>query len=80
MTGAAFNSLPVCARCGADLAKVPFTMSRFNTDDICLECVDKEKAHPAYQAAYEAEVAEVRKGNYNFAGIGCPTKLYINRK
>jgi hypothetical protein len=45
-------------------------MSWFNTDCICKECDEKEKAHPRYKEAKEAELEQVKKGNYNFEGIG----------
>ena len=56
-----------CDRCGAELTVR--TMSRFNTDCICLKCADAEKHDPEYQRAVDAELAEIRKGNYNFKGI-----------
>lgn len=67
-----FNS-NVCMRCHkpSDI----FTMSRFNTDRICLDCQKKEKAHKDYQKAVEAEAEQVRRGNYNFIGIGKPADL-----
>ena len=46
------------------------TMSRFNTDCLCPACAEAEKYHPRYREAVEAELAEIRKGNYNFKGIG----------
>ena len=45
-------------------------MSRFNTDCICMACAEAETRHPDYQKAVEAELAEIRKGNRNFEGIG----------
>ena len=51
------------------------TMSRFNTQLICMECLDKEQKHPKYKEAAEAEEAAVRAGNRNFAGIGKPADL-----
>jgi len=50
-------------------------MSRFNTDICCPYCIDKERAHPKYKEAADAELAEVKKGNYNFKGIGKPADL-----
>lgn len=50
-------------------------MSMFNTDRICMECKSKEKAHPAYKDAVEADHAAIRAGNYNFDGIGLPKDL-----
>ena len=51
------------------------TVSRFNTQEICMDCVKKEKAHPNYENARTREMEEVRKGNYNFEGIGKPVDL-----
>lgn len=45
-------------------------MSMFNTEILCLECKEKEKTHPRYAQAVEAEHSEVVKGNYTFGGIG----------
>ena len=58
-----------CDRCGKSLdgGRV---MSRFNTDCLCMECAEKEKDRPGYKKAVEAEIKEMRKGNYNFKGIG----------
>lgn len=50
--------------------------SKFNTEDICIPCKEREEAHPQYAAADEAETAAVRAGNYNFQGVGCPADLY----
>jgi hypothetical protein len=62
-----------CARCGAtDRALI---MSVFNTDVICLDCKDKERLHPAYRAAADAEIAAVKAGDYNFPGVGKPVDL-----
>lgn len=62
-----------CCRCGDKSSAM--TMSRFNTDWICLECEKKERQHPDYKRASEAELAAVRRGDYNFEGIGKPTDL-----
>ena len=51
------------------------TGSYFNTQIICGECDDKERAHPDFILAHEIESAEVAKGNYNFPGIGLPADL-----
>ena len=45
-------------------------MSMFNEDCICMKCKDEETKDTNYEKAREAEAAEVRKGNYNFKGIG----------
>lgn len=62
-----------CARCEQD--KGAFIMSRFNLDKICMKCQEKEKAHPDYQKAADAELKEVQAGNMNFVGIGKPVDL-----
>ena len=62
-----------CHRCGT--ATTTSIMSRFDTDQICIDCEDKEKAHPDYQRAADAELAETRAGNLNFPGIGKPSDL-----
>lgn len=68
-----FFDAQTCDRChGPLLAR---TMSRFNTDTICLPCQTKEKAHPDYPKAAAAELEAVKQGNYNFGGIGKPSDL-----
>ena len=62
-----------CDRCGGSLDGGR-TMSRFNTDCLCIGCAEAERQHPDYQKAVEADLAEIRKGNYNFKGIGYQTK------
>jgi hypothetical protein len=51
------------------------TVSMFNTQEICMDCSTKEKAHSAYENAKRVEAEEVRKGNYNFEGVGKPLDL-----
>ena len=58
-----------CDRCGGSL-DAGRTMSRFDTSCLCIRCAEAEKNHPDYQKAVEAELAGIRKGNYNFKGIG----------
>ena len=41
---------------------------RFNTDTLCMKCAEEERQHPDY------ELAAVRAGNRNFAGLGWPGK------
>jgi hypothetical protein len=52
-----------------------YVMSRFNTDMLCDACEKKEKDHPKYKAARDAEDAAVRAGDYNFPGVGKPDDL-----
>ena len=49
-------------RCGGSLDGGR-TMSRFNTDCLCMRCAEAERHHPDYQKAVEAELAEIRNGN-----------------
>lgn len=58
-----------CDRCRSDL-NAGRTMSMFNEDCICMDCKDKESKDPRYKEARDAEAREVKKGNYNFKGIG----------
>ena len=44
-------------------------MSRFNTACLCMECSKKEEEEPDYKEAVEAEISEIKKGNYNYKGI-----------
>lgn len=62
-----------CDRCGKDTIQT--TMSFFNTDTICMECDDLERAHPLFEVAHRVETEEVMRGNYNFEGIGLPNDL-----
>ena len=50
-------------------------VSMFNTQEICMDCATKEKAHSEYENARKREAEEVRKGNYNYEGIGKPVDL-----
>jgi hypothetical protein len=45
-------------------------MSKFNTDLICEACVDEERRHPDYDKAAQAEIEAIKRGDYNFPGIG----------
>ena len=62
-----------CARCGKDAGA--YTMSRFNTEMCCFDCIDKEKRHLKYEEAEAAEQAAVDRGDFNFPGIGKPEDL-----
>ena len=59
-----------CERCGADLGRVASTMSRFNTQTICLPCSEDEREAPGYIAAATAETTAVQQGDMNFPGVG----------
>jgi len=58
-----------CDRCGGDINNGRI-MSMYNTDCLCLKCKDAETRREDYREAVEADQAEIRKGNYNFKGIG----------
>ncbi len=64
-----FFSKKVCDRCGRSLDNGR-TMSMFNEDCICLQCKKEETKRPDYKSAVEADMAEIKKGNYNFPGVG----------
>ena len=63
----------ICHLCGQKT--ISQSMSFFNTDMCCSDCLDKEKKHPKYQEARDAEEAAVRRGETNFPGIGKPEDL-----
>ena len=67
-----FFSQDRCDRYGGELKGR--TMSRFNTDSICIKCAEEERPPPDYQKAADAELAAVRHGDMNFPGIGWPGK------
>lgn len=62
-----------CQRCRKETAIS--IMSKFNTQQICPECEKLEKGHASYKRASDAEMAAVRRGDYNFPGIGKPVDL-----
>lgn len=62
-----------CDRCGRET--LVLTMSIFNTEMICMTCEQKEMEHPEYRKAKDVELEQVRRGNYNYPGIGKPKDL-----
>jgi hypothetical protein len=50
-------------------------MSMFNTQLICMDCKSKERAHPDYKRAADAEHQQVVNGNRNYKGVGKPADL-----
>lgn len=60
--------MTVCQRCGTKTNIT--TMSMYNAQVICMECKEAEGKRPDYRKAVEADEAEIRRGNYNFRGIG----------
>lgn len=63
-----FFTQKTCDRCGGKLNKGRI-MSMFNLECICIKCKEKERQCPDYKKAADAELAEVKKGNYNYRGI-----------
>ncbi len=63
-----FLTQKFCDRCGKDLESGRI-MSMFNTDCICLKCSEAEKKDKDYRKALDADIAEIRKGNYNYKGL-----------
>lgn len=58
-----------CDRCYGPLTGGR-TMSMFNEDCICMKCAEEERKRSDYKKAVQADIEEVKKGNYNFKGIG----------
>ena len=58
-----------CDRCHRPLTGGR-TMSMFNTDCICMDCAKAERDRDDYGRARDAEAEQVRKGNWNYGGIG----------
>jgi hypothetical protein len=46
----------------------------YNEEVICMSCKDAEKKRSDYKQAHDADVAEIKKGNYNYEGIGLNDK------
>ena len=57
-----------CQRCFEETSS--YIMSMYSTRLICLVCKNKEEVRPDYKDAVDADVAEIKKGNFNFKGIG----------
>jgi len=49
-------------------------MSMYNEDVICMSCKESEKKRDDYKKAVDADIAEIKKGNYNYEGIGYKTR------
>jgi len=64
---------PTCARCRRPADAT--ILSMFNTEEICLDCQEREEQHPRYEEARRAEAEAVRRGELNFPGVGKPEDL-----
>lgn len=58
-----------CERCNQPTNGITI-MSMFNEQIICLKCKEKEKKRGDYDKAVQADIEEIKKGNFNFKGIG----------
>ena len=68
-----FFTTKKCDRCGGSL-EAGRMMSRFNEETLCMKCIEEERKQPDYEKAAAAELEAVRRGDYNFPGIGWPGK------
>jgi len=57
-----------CQQCFEETSA--YIMSMYSTTLICMECKDKEERRSDYKDAVDADIAEIKKGNLNFEGIG----------
>jgi len=64
-----FFTQKFCDRCGKPLTGGRI-MSMFNTDCICMECSKQERKRSDFENARKTDEEQIRKGNYNFKGIG----------
>lgn len=58
-----------CERCDQPTNGITI-MSMYNEQIICRTCKDNERKREDYSKAVEADNEEIRKGNFNFKGIG----------
>lgn len=59
----------LCDRCG-EPTNGSTIMSMFNEDIICQTCKEKEKERDDYKSASDADNEEIKRGNFNYKGIG----------
>lgn len=64
-----FFTQKYCDRCGNEL-KGGRIMSMYNNDCICMECKKEETQRIDYKDAVDADNEQIKRGNYNFKGIG----------
>ena len=64
-----FFTQKTCDRCHGSLEGGRI-MSMYNDDCICLKCKEEERKRADYQAAVQADHEAIRRGDYNFPGIG----------
>ncbi len=59
-----------CQRCSEK--SYSYTMSMYSTALVCGRCWNKEREREDYGKAVEADENEIRKGNFNYKGVGEP--------
>lgn len=64
-----------CDRCGEENSV--FKMSKLNTDNLCMKCIEKERSHSRYEEAAKAEHQAVVNGDYNYPGLLYGEKIKI---
>ncbi len=64
-----FFTQKYCDRCGKSLDGGRI-MSMFNEDCICMECSEAEQKRADFKEANQADIEQIKKGNFNFKGIG----------
>lgn len=68
----AFLTKKTCDRCDKELKSR--IMSMFNVDALCLECHTLETHMEGFEEALLAEHEAMQRGDYNFPGVGLPSK------
>jgi hypothetical protein len=63
-----FLTQKTCDRCHKSLEGGRI-MSKFNMDCICMACSDAESLDKDYRKAVDADIAQIRQGNYNYKGL-----------
>ncbi|MBQ2670598.1 MAG: gamma-glutamylcyclotransferase [Alphaproteobacteria bacterium] len=64
-----FFTKTLCDRCHKPFGGTRI-MSMYNTDCICMVCKEAETKRADYKLAQDADMKEIRNGNYNYQGIG----------
>jgi len=63
----------ICDRCYKE--SLGSTGSYFNTQQICFACSKIEREHPAFEEAQRVENEAVKRGDFNYPGVGLPADL-----
>lgn len=67
-------NIPInCERCGKESSSM--IVSMFSEEWICMACKESERKHPDYKSANNADIEEIKKGNFNYKGVGKPSDL-----